>query len=1048
MKLNKLSLFVLILFVGLTVVSAADVADDATVAVEVPQVEQASNAQNGVAQKYVQEDNNLDETSNDISITEDVVITSENVNSYTNKNWTVESDVTVTGTDGVTLNDVAINVAGNYVTLNNLDITTSAGHANYIVNAIGRNNLTVTNSALTITNTNNEDTFGIYLKDVTGALIQNVELTVNAPSKSMNWNNYTIGEGDDAQTVWYSVPSVGAIVSDSSKNLDITNNTIAISASTPYQSGSTMPAIILRNQTNSSHVNDNTITASGSTYNYAIMCNDNVNNLDITENRITVTGQVYTAGIDASTSKGSNINYNNITATTINTIGLASNQEALSYGIILATTNQNSNNHVQYNYINLMANVGYGIENYMGANNHIEYNNITINAKRGLGIATNASNNNQYNHNKINITCNQESINNYYETIPAQNVGIIVISGNTNTISNNQINITETSTTTTTYAITLDENSANNNVNNNELYVYNTNGVTYYGNGAVNNLNILNIVNNNIPYTAPVQYAMVNKNLKKDESNPLIINIENFSDYGVMDPYGVTITLKNPNDDYIIIDSTDFNLTNVAPVLIVDGVTADNPKFKFVSENTFLYRVLFGMNAIVVDSYIPYSQINSRIQLINTVIFTSKFPNRLTLINSTILSETENILTFESMQYNTYFDSTTNIMSDSVSEGNTFVLRKYNALNNEYNNYNKPIIINKPVNITSYDYSPFSADITFIAGSEGSNITGLTLNGNLYINTSNINVKNNTINKAVIIKDASDVVVEENTFNTDTAAIEVIGGIQNTIQNNNIATTSTYTITLDADSAENTITGNNLQAAQLTGADSVLDEGEDNTITDGGDEPVIVEPVLKVDTTEFTVGETTLISASIYMGDEVATDINGGKVVFKVNGKTLKDANGKVIYAKLVNGTATIPSYEIPVSWNKENVTITAVYSGTSKQDALRSEEAQITITQPEPTITTDDIMTTTGETVQLKAKVSIADNPITTGKVVFKVNGKTVKDANGKVIYATVDETGAVSVNYTIPENMKAGDYVITVTYTSAVYGKLTSNATLTVSS
>ncbi|MBE6488139.1 MAG: Ig-like domain repeat protein [Methanosphaera stadtmanae] len=1045
MKLNKLSLFVLILFVGLTVVSAADVADDATVAVEVPQVEQASNAQNGVAQKYVQEDNNLDETSNDISITEDVVITSENVNSYTNKNWTVESDVTVTGTDGVTLNDVAINVAGNYVTLNNLDITTSAGHANYIVNAIGRNNLTVTNSALTITNTNNEDTFGIYLKDVTGALIQNVELTVNAPSKSMNWNNYTIGEGDDAQTVWYSVPSVGAIVSDSSKNLDITNNTIAISASTPYQSGSTMPAIILRNQTNSSHVNDNTITASGSTYNYAIMCNDNVNNLDITENRITVTGQVYTAGIDASTSKGSNINYNNITATTINTIGLASNQEALSYGIILATTNQNSNNHVQYNYINLMANVGYGIENYMGANNHIEYNNITINAKRGLGIATNASNNNQYNHNKINITCNQESINNYYETIPAQNVGIIVISGNTNTISNNQINITETSTTTTTYAITLDENSANNNVNNNELYVYNTNGVTYYGNGAVNNLNILNIVNNNIPYTAPVQYAMVNKNLKKDESNPLIINIENFSDYGVMDPYGVTITLKNPNDDYIIIDSTDFNLTNVAPVLIVDGVTADNPKFKFVSENTFLYRVLFGMNAIVVDSYIPYSQINSRIQLINTVIFTSKFPNRLTLINSTILSETENILTFESMQYNTYFDSTTNIMSDSVSEGNTFVLRKYNALNNEYNNYNKPIIINKPVNITSYDYSPFSADITFIAGSEGSNITGLTLNGNLYINTSNINVKNNTINKAVIIKDASDVVVEENTFNTDTAAIEVIGGIQNTIQNNNITTTSTYTITLDADSAENTISGNNLQATELTGVDSVLDEGEDNTITDGGDEPVIVEPVLKVDTTEFTVGETTAISASIYMGDEVATDINGGKVVFKVNGKTLKDANGKVIYAKVINGTATITDYEVPSSWAKDNITIQAVYSGSSKCEALRTS-ANLTVTKDTPSITSSDVTASKGETVTLTATVSEGSTPVNVGKVVFKVNGKTVKDANGKVIYAKV-VNGTVSVEYTIPENMKAGSYNITVSFTAPGYDKLVDTKTLTVS-
>ena len=36
---------------------------------------------------------------------------------------------------------------------------------------------------------------------------------------------------------------------------------------------------------------------------------------------------------------------------------------------------------------------------------------------------------------------------------------------------------------------------------------------------------------------------------------------------------------------------------------------------------------------------------------------------------------------------------------------------------------------------------------------------------------------------------------------------------------------------------------------------------------------------------------------------KINTNINQGKVTFNVNGKTLKDVNGKVIYAKVVNGT-------------------------------------------------------------------------------------------------------------------------------------------------
>ena len=173
------------------------------------------------------------------------------------------------------------------------------------------------------------------------------------------------------------------------------------------------------------------------------------------------------------------------------------------------------------------------------------------------------------------------------------------------------------------------------------------------------------------------------------------------------------------------------------------------------------------------------------------------------------------------------------------------------------------------------------------------------------------------------------------------------------------------------------------------------------------------------------------------------TDINKGKVTFKVNGKTLKDENGKVIYAKVINGTAQIENYLVPDDWTKDGTTIEAVYAGSTQCAKLTSEKTNLTVTPKELTLTTEDVTAQTGSTVTLTATLS--DNTTNTGKVVFKINGKTVKDANGKVVYAKV-VNGQVTVNYTIPENMKTGNYTITAVYTSPNSEKVTSEATLTV--
>ena len=203
------------------------------------------------------------------------------------------------------------------------------------------------------------------------------------------------------------------------------------------------------------------------------------------------------------------------------------------------------------------------------------------------------------------------------------------------------------------------------------------------------------------------------------------------------------------------------------------------------------------------------------------------------------------------------------------------------------------------------------------------------------------------------------------------------------------------------------------------------------------------QTTITITTDNLKAGETATITATIT--DQLGNAFNGGKVTFKVNGKTLKDANGKTIYAKVVDGIATA-TYEVPMNMSGKDINITAVYSGSTKYEKA-TEILTTTVTPAQPTlsITPFEEPVQSGSTVTLKAKVEFGDTPITTGKIVFKINGKTVKDANGKVIYAKVDSNGEVSVDYNIGD-LKAKDYVLTATFIASGYDRLESNTTMTV--
>jgi len=343
---------------------------------------------------------------------------------------------------------------------------------------------------------------------------------------------------------------------------------------------------------------------------------------------------------------------------------------------------------------------------------------------------------------------------------------------------------------------------------------------------------------------------------------------------------------------------------------------------------------------------------------------------------------------------------------------------------------------------------------TGITGQWGSGITGQGIDDNAtsLVNNSNHKIFNNKLYTGVGFTGITGCILVNNTFynnnrfrigddslaiNNTANNIEVMGK-NSIIRNNNITNNQTYTIT--GNGTNNTIKDNYLKSLDKYADESVNLNKERNTIANNTPKIELI-----IDTTEFTPGQTTTIKAGIYFDGEIITDITKGKVTFKVDGKTLKDTTGKVIYAKIVNGTATIENYTVPDTW-KEGSTIQAIYSGSTQCDKLTSEKTEITITKEAPTFTIDPVEpATAGNTITLKATITDNNKVINTGKVVFKINGKTVKDANGKVIYAKV-VNNEVIVEYTLPDSYKAKDYIITAVLISPDYERLEDSKTLTV--
>ena len=203
----------------------------------------------------------------------------------------------------------------------------------------------------------------------------------------------------------------------------------------------------------------------------------------------------------------------------------------------------------------------------------------------------------------------------------------------------------------------------------------------------------------------------------------------------------------------------------------------------------------------------------------------------------------------------------------------------------------------------------------------------------------------------------------------------------------------------------------------------------------------IKDTTLTVEATNASVGKNVTFTATVK--DANGQNVNNGVVSFKVNGITIKDKNGNTIFAKVINGKASI-KYTAQKTWYNKNLTVMASYSGNGYKDA-RNTTTNFNVTAGKVNLKLlDQPVHENGEYTQFVATLQDDEgNNINEGMVIFKINGLTLKDANGKNIQVKV-VNGVATLDYKIALSTKVHN--ITVVYNNKGYNRTEAKNTLNV--
>lgn len=458
---------------------------------------------------------------------------------------------------------------------------------------------------------------------------------------------------------------------------------------------------------------------------------------------------------------------------------------------------------------------------------------------------------------------------------------------------------------------------------------------------------------------------------------------------------------------YTTISKVDFGAVESITIQASAITTAKNNIIEYNNIYTngtdYAYGVNLGQN--IDNNLIQYNNITTYGNAFADSIQAFSAVNNLTITNNNIISNSRN-------------------MSDgiAISKDNMVGTTHNNTITN--NNITVTGNLSTLIDAGNFEYSHIENNTGYI---NGTNINGYVITGN-----------NNNILKNTIYLNSQQI--------TDTG-IELVQSGNNNITNNTIITNTEYAIKLQ-NSKDNTVT-NNMLISKMYEANNAVSNDSYNIIKDNIGYQQKKTTII-VDNITTDIDSKVNITCHVY--DEDGKEVENGKVIFKINGKTIKDQNGNILFTKVINATATIQNYIIPSNWRNHKYTLSAVYGENKYYKESRSTNSTITLIIHKTKLEFTSANTfKSNQTITLSIKITDITNhtnmtirPINTGKVVFKINGKTLKNEKEEIIYANVINNTA-TITYTLPY-MSTKAYNLTAVFSDSLYERQEVNSKITI--
>ena len=941
------------------------------------------------------------------------------IGTFNNKNFTINSKQQIIGVNA-TLNNATIIVEGDeaVILLSNLTINTTNPNA-LILNSEGNN-------------------------------IKNVTIIHNTPTTTIkiNGNRTKINETNIIKTINTNTNKEIAIIDIQSNNNTIISNNITVKSDIENL---TVNGIIIENNptilNNLISENDFNITAFKSN---GIIVNPQLDNLEIQSNIITL-----------NTTKEANAIIIKADQTTIeiqsNTINITSKTNAT--GLIM-TNIKNSYITIGGNNINIISTNAVGMNLDLKDNTNeekITYNNININVKEKVqGFIIN------FDKNDPGITQMSNIFNITSETYYDENAAILSINTTNLTLSFN-VNATNASplkiingksillpslksvsthpmylinsTNITMNGMSLNVtsnstinliNSSNNNISGNYLNANNVTG------GDLSVIQDSNSQNNIIQNNRPDIYLLNNQTYKQIFDQQGKLNITNYNQfrteiYLTSDLNGVNIELPgnilfSNNKNYTLYNSTfilngtftncnfdNLNIQNINRTAIIQNTTITGPATnqgngavlnKIFNYNNAFLNITGDQPAVIIY---PPDDVN--------ITHTTNIQNSTIIING-------NNPTF----------------IKSIGKGTTYYLKhKYNLIrsNISINGESNTNFANLECTYFYIQYSNLTIKSKNITTYTANNSYGSITNSNITLIGNNVKIADNMQSQSFIHSNIINITAKnpvelitvnpnENSTKSSTIMNNIFNVIVETPYNGKIPLINLT----NASITNNIINVTDLQHNSILGNEAVIGTTVTNNTPNSPYHVLINSTATNLKFNKD--GNITLKIQDLYANSLT------GQITATIDGKTYK-ANGSEITIKVHPKTnlATVNVDFIPENETYMNITGHKELFNVSRGDA----QIQVTVNS--------EIYA--GQSITLTAVISDNGELIKDGYVAFKLNGVTLKDANGNRIKVRIIN-GVATLIYTIPSNYAAKDYLLTAVFSNGNYARVEVNQTVTI--